>query len=165
MAEGGLRSVGITVGRKRCCNSASRDWYGQTLPLAQILLHQAFLRLCVSPERHRGHGCGDHQKPKPKPKTPPATPPPPTSVDATKTRSDPQRVRMSSGERPIGAAKGKQPNTEALCPPPPPPRDLTSFNNSGLYIRYGTHQPSWDTLKENHTGGKGRAVGAKLWFL
>ena len=43
------------------------------------------------------------------------------SVDTTKTRSDPQRVRMSSGERPIGAAKGKQPNTEALCPPPPPP--------------------------------------------
>ena len=43
------------------------------------------------------------------------------SVDTTKTRSDPQRVRMSSGERPIGAAKRKQPNTEALCPPPPPP--------------------------------------------
>ena len=42
------------------------------------------------------------------------------SVDTTKTRSDPQRVRMSSGERPIGAAKGKQPNTEALCNPPPP---------------------------------------------
>ena len=42
------------------------------------------------------------------------------SVDTTKTRSDPQRVRMSSGERPIGAAKGKQPNTEALCRPPPP---------------------------------------------
>ena len=40
--------------------------------------------------------------------------------DTTKTRSGPQRVRMSSGERPIGAAKGKQPNTEALCPPPPP---------------------------------------------
>ena len=37
------------------------------------------------------------------------------SVDTTKTRSDPQRVRMSSGERPIGAAEGKQPNTEALC--------------------------------------------------
>ena len=36
------------------------------------------------------------------------------SVDTTKTRSGPQRVRMSSGERPIGAAKGKQPNTEAL---------------------------------------------------
>ena len=42
------------------------------------------------------------------------------SVDTTKTRSGPQRVRMSSGERPIGAAKGKQPNTEALCQPPPP---------------------------------------------
>ena len=27
---------------------------------------------------------------------------------------------MSSGERPIGAAKGKQPNAEALCQPPPP---------------------------------------------
>ena len=27
---------------------------------------------------------------------------------------------MSSGERPIGAAKGKQPNTEALCHPLPP---------------------------------------------
>ena len=40
-------------------------------------------------------------------------------VDTTKTRSDPRRVRMSSGERPIGAAKGKQPNTEALCQPPP----------------------------------------------
>ena len=43
------------------------------------------------------------------------------SVDATKTRSDPQRVRMSSGARPIGTAKGKQLNTEALCNPPPPP--------------------------------------------
>ena len=43
------------------------------------------------------------------------------SVDTTKTRLDPQRVRMSSGERPIGAAKGKQPDTEALCQPPPPP--------------------------------------------
>ena len=26
---------------------------------------------------------------------------------------------MSSGERPIGAAKGKQPNTQALCQTPP----------------------------------------------
>ena len=26
---------------------------------------------------------------------------------------------MCSGERPIGAAKGKQPDTEALCYPPP----------------------------------------------
>ena len=43
------------------------------------------------------------------------------SVDTTKTRSGPQRVRMSSGERPIAAAKGKQSHTEALCQPPPPP--------------------------------------------
>ena len=42
------------------------------------------------------------------------------SVDTTKTRSGPQRVRMSSEERPIGAAKGKQSDTEALCQPPPP---------------------------------------------
>ena len=27
---------------------------------------------------------------------------------------------MSSGERPIGAAKGEQPNAEALCQPPTP---------------------------------------------
>ena len=43
------------------------------------------------------------------------------SVDTTKTRSDPQRVRMCKGERPISATKGKQPNTEALCQPPPAP--------------------------------------------
>ena len=41
------------------------------------------------------------------------------SVDTTKTCSGPQRVRMSSGERPIGAAKGKQSDTEALCQTPP----------------------------------------------
>ena len=44
------------------------------------------------------------------------------SGDTTKTRSGPQRVRMSNGERPIGAAKGKQSDTEALCQPPPPSR-------------------------------------------
>ena len=40
------------------------------------------------------------------------------SVDTTKTRSDPQRGRMCKGERPVGTAKGKQPNTEALCQTP-----------------------------------------------
>ena len=46
------------------------------------------------------------------------------SVDTTKTHLGPQRVRKSSGERPIGAAKGKQSDTKALCqtPSPPPPR-------------------------------------------
>ena len=46
------------------------------------------------------------------------------SVDTTKTRSDPQRVRMSSGERPITAAKGKAtpwPHANPAPPPPPPP--------------------------------------------
>ena len=52
--------------------------------------------------------------------------PPPThksfrgSIETTKTRLGPQRVRMSSGDRPTGAAKGKQSDTEALCQPPPP---------------------------------------------
>ena len=46
------------------------------------------------------------------------------SIDTTKTRLSPQRVRMSSGERPIGAAKGKQSDAEALCQPPPPPPTL-----------------------------------------
>ena len=44
------------------------------------------------------------------------------SVDTTKTHSDPQRVGMSTGARPIGAAKGKQTSTVALCQSPPPPR-------------------------------------------
>ena len=51
------------------------------------------------------------------------------SVDTTKTRSGPQRVRMSSGERPIGAAKGKQPIIEALCPTPPPLWGGLSFHD------------------------------------
>ena len=58
---------------------------------------------------------------------PPSLPPAPLqdkssrgSVDTTKTRSGPRRVRMCSGERPIGVAKGKQSDTEALCQPPPP---------------------------------------------
>ena len=50
------------------------------------------------------------------------TPPPKKNA---KTRLDPQRVRTSSGERPAGAAQGKQPNTEALCQPPPPPTTTT----------------------------------------
>ena len=52
------------------------------------------------------------------------------SVDTTKTRSDPQRVRMCKGGRPIGAAKGKQTNTMALCHPPPPP---PHFWNHGIW--------------------------------
>ena len=45
------------------------------------------------------------------------------SVDTTGRSSDPQRVGLFSGERPVGAAKGKQLSTKASCqhPPPPPP--------------------------------------------
>ena len=50
------------------------------------------------------------------------------SVDTTKTRSGPQRVGMCRGERPIGAAKGTQSDTEALCHPPPP-AELASCQN------------------------------------
>ena len=39
------------------------------------------------------------------------------SVDTTKTRSGPRRVRMSSGEGPIGAAKGTPTSTMASCQP------------------------------------------------
>ena len=43
-----------------------------------------------------------------------------SSVDTTKTCSGPQRVRMSSGERPIGAAKGAMIPRPCANPPPPP---------------------------------------------
>ena len=72
-----------------------------------------------------------------------ATPTPPDSVDTTKTRLGPRRVRMSSGERPIGAAKGKQSDTEALCQSPPPPPAGTTHG--------ATHpQP---TKNMDHRGG------------
>ena len=57
----------------------------------------------------------------PLPMVVPSDLPLPPLPNTTKTRSGPQRVRMSSGERPIGAAKGKQSDTEALCQTPPSP--------------------------------------------
>ena len=58
------------------------------------------------------------------------------SVDTTKTCSYPQRVRMSSGEGPTGAATGQQTNAMALCQPPPPPstppRSLLQPASGGL---------------------------------
>ena len=77
------------------------------------------------------------------------TPPPPQpplvkqekscrgSADATKTRSSPQRVRMSSGERPIGAAKGKKSDTEALCQIPPPPMSDSAASQVCTHYRPG----------------------------
>ena len=68
------------------------------------------------------------------------------SLDTTKTRSGPQRVRMSSGERPIGAAKGKQPNTEPLCHPPKClfrrcPVVLWAFGGGGGGSQWALHPP------------------------
>ena len=67
------------------------------------------------------------------------------SVDTTKTRSGPQRVRMSGGERPVGAAKCKQSDTEALCqtPPPLPVADCP------------TRLPPWVWVNEGAWGGGG----------
>ena len=85
------------------------------------------------------------------------------SVDTTKTRLDPRRVRMSSGEGPIGAAKGK-PNAEALCqtptplpllpgpaPPPPPPPGrpsgpLDSADQPGLVLLRRGFPCRWQAL-------------------
>ena len=50
-------------------------------------------------------------------------------VDTTTTRSDPQRIRMSKCERPIGAAKGKQSDTEASCQPLPSAAQVTVYLN------------------------------------
>ena len=75
------------------------------------------------------------------------------SVDTTKTRPDPQRVRMSSGERPIGAAKGKQSDTEAFCQPPPPPPE------GGLSLR---DPPPPREGKGHNTGGEGLQGGRKV---
>ena len=41
--------------------------------------------------------------------------------ETTKRRSDPQRVGMNNGERPMGAANDKTTNHRASCQPPPPP--------------------------------------------
>ena len=54
---------------------------------------------------------------------------------------------MSSGERPIGAAKGKQSDTEALCQPPPPPE--LAQQAAQLSHFFGAHPPT-----PNPTGGQ-----------
>ena len=66
------------------------------------------------------------------------------SVDTAKTRSGPQRVRLSSGERPIGTAKGKQSDTEALCQTPyvrSPCRCLPLFSVSPSSLRINHRGP------------------------
>ena len=60
---------------------------------------------------------------------------------------------MSSGERPIGAAKGKQPDTEALCHPPPPPPLVQAWACTDvsdtclrLHLDYDSEQFSTDVI-------------------
>ena len=60
-------------------------------------------------------------------------------VDTSKRRSDPQRVGMCKGERPIGAARGKQTNTMASCQP-----DLPLASASSDMIR-------WSRVLLSHT--------------
>ena len=58
---------------------------------------------------------------------------------------------MSSGERPIGAAKGKQSDTEALCQPPPPPsrsdhhEKQTKFNIGKIWSDHFWYTNFWVT--------------------
>ena len=102
----------------------------------------------------------------------------------TNTHSDPQRVRMSSGEGPMGAAKGKQTSTMASCQPPPPPRSLdppprplkdwAKFSSGpmksflyrlrrhfGLYHRFSSG-PSAPVKPQHHRRGGGGGLGRAL---
>ena len=80
------------------------------------------------------------------------------SVDTTKTRSDPQRVTMSSGERPIGTAKGKQPDTEALCQPPPPVSNEYCVQQTLLFGPY-FFRTRGDMGGDIGHGGGGKNIG------
>ena len=60
---------------------------------------------------------------------------------------------MNGGERPRGAAKGKQSDTEALCQPPPPPPHARPLLG-------GKHPRGWKKLKE---ALKQRNTGLPFW--
>ena len=57
---------------------------------------------------------------------------------------------MSSGEKPIGAAKGKQSDTEALCQAPPPQGVALIFISAGGWTPLDPLPPS--PLALNHVG-------------
>ena len=68
---------------------------------------------------------------------------------------------MSSGERPIGATKGKQPNTEALCqipPGPPLPRPKGPSSEKAKFTRKGP-QRRLQTPLDRWLEGVAKAVG------
>ena len=69
------------------------------------------------------------------------------SIVTTKTRSGPQRVGMYNGERPIGAAKGKQTNTMASCQPPLP----LQVKDSLLKRRTRTHTQKYQPASSLET--------------
>ena len=70
-------------------------------------------------------------------------PPPPPLLP--KTRSDPHvRVGMCSGERPIGAPKGKRTQTMASCQtplPPPKPAHVATYQNPDDEVSRGLVAP------------------------
>ena len=74
---------------------------------------------------------------------------------------------MSSGERPIGAAKGKQPNPKALCQTPPPPE----CRGGGRMVRLGevvalaalAQGHPTPALTTNCRRGGGRGLGTRLF--
>ena len=71
---------------------------------------------------------------------------------------------MSSGERPIGAAKGKQLDTEALCQPPPwggTPRGVVHPVFRGGCRWAGWHK--WGAVWSSARGG-GLAQGLGGWL-
>ena len=62
---------------------------------------------------------------------------------------------MSSGERPIGAAKGKQSDTEALCQPPPPRGGNRHFVTAPPPPLRGVTSP---TKRGRFQGGRGVCI-------
>ena len=61
---------------------------------------------------------------------------------------------MSSGERPIGTAKSKQPNPEALCQPPPPPVSMVLLAAGRLGVSASHTATKASELSEVSSGSK-----------
>ena len=65
---------------------------------------------------------------------------------------------MSSGERPIGAARGKQLDTEALCQPPPPPGGYLPWRGRYVQRESATRSPQMAQSAEDITATHYRQV-------
>ena len=70
---------------------------------------------------------------------------------------------MSSSERPIGTAKGKQPNTEALCqrPPPPPQHTQQRAQYTPCHRKRCARTPAVPKPKPRERSSPRRALG--MW--